>query len=289
MNLFRQIKLLGILYLVLGPFVGGLLAGLDRVITARMQGRKGPPLLQPFYDVAKLFQKQTIVVNRLQAPFIFCHLLFAAFTGFLFFEGSDILLTIFVLTLASAFLILAAYSTGSPFSAIGAERELLLMMAYEPMLIIAIVGMFEVTKSFNFFAILSSPEPLYLYLPGIYVGLLFILAIKQRKSPFDLSTSHHAHQELVKGITSDIGGGALAMTEIADWYEMTFLYAFVYLFFSSSTVASIVGVAATYFIEILLDNTVAREKWENMLSSTWLVALIMGVGNLIPLFLIQRG
>jgi formate hydrogenlyase subunit 4 len=287
--MMQKIKLLGILYLLVGPFVGGLIAGLDRIITARMQGRKGPPLLQPFYDVGKLLQKETIVVNRLQLPFIFCHLLFAAFTGFLFFEGSDILLTIFVLTLASAFLILAAYSTGSPFSAIGAERELLLMMAYEPMLIIAIVGMFEVTKSFNFYQILASPEHLYLYLPVIYLGLVFILAIKQRKSPFDLSTSHHAHQELAKGITSDIGGRALAMTEIADWYEIVFLYSFVYLFFSSSTLASVIGVVATFFLEILIDNTVAREKWENMLSSAWLVALIMGAGNLIPLFLIHRG
>jgi len=287
--MMQKIKLLGILYLLVGPFAGGLIAGLDRIITARMQGRKGPPLLQPFYDVGKLLQKETIVVNRLQLPFIFCHLLFAAFTGFLFFEGSDILLTIFVLTLASAFLILAAYSTGSPFSAIGAERELLLMMAYEPMLIIAIVGMFEVTKSFNFYQILASPEHLYLYLPVIYLGLVFILAIKQRKSPFDLSTSHHAHQELAKGITSDIGGRALAMTEIADWYEIVFLYSFVYLFFSSSTLASVIGVVATFFLEILIDNTVAREKWENMLSSAWLVALIMGAGNLIPLFLIHRG
>jgi ech hydrogenase subunit B len=287
--MMQKIKLLGILYILLGPFVGGLIAGLDRIITARMQGRKGPPLLQPFYDVGKLLQKQTIVVNRLQMPFIFCHLLFAAFTGFLFFEGSDILLTIFVLTLASAFLILAAYSTGSPFSAIGAERELLLMMAYEPMLIIAIVGMFEVTKSFNFYQILASPEPLYVYLPAIYVGIVYILAIKQRKSPFDLSTSHHGHQELVKGITSDIGGRALAMTEIADWYEIVFLYAFVYLFFSSSFLASIIGVVVTFFLEILIDNSVAREKWENMLSSAWLVALIMGAGNLIPLFLIHRG
>ena len=287
--MMQKIKLLGILYILIGPFLGGLIAGLDRIITARMQGRKGPPLLQPFYDVGKLLQKETIVVNRLQLPFIFCHLLFAAFTGFLFFEGSDILLTIFVLTLASAFLILAAYSTGSPFSAIGAERELLLMMAYEPMLIIAIVGMFEVTKSFNFYQILASPEQLYLYLPVIYLGLVFILAIKQRKSPFDLSTSHHAHQELAKGITSDIGGRALAMTEIADWYEIVFLYSFVYLFFSSSTLASVIGVVATFFLEILIDNTVAREKWENMLSSAWLVALIMGAGNLIPLFLIHRG
>ena len=41
-------------YLVLAPLVGGLLAGFDRKISARMQGRIGPPIFQPFYDVLKL-------------------------------------------------------------------------------------------------------------------------------------------------------------------------------------------------------------------------------------------
>ncbi|MEE0777037.1 MAG: NADH-quinone oxidoreductase subunit H, partial [Bacillota bacterium] len=49
-----------IAYLVLAPFVGGFLAGLDRKISARMQGRFGPPVLQPFYDVSKLRQKEAI-------------------------------------------------------------------------------------------------------------------------------------------------------------------------------------------------------------------------------------
>lgn len=45
-----------IAYIVLAPVIGGLLAGFDRKITARMQGRKGPSVLQPFYDVAKAVQ-----------------------------------------------------------------------------------------------------------------------------------------------------------------------------------------------------------------------------------------
>ena len=45
-------------FLVLGPLVGGLLAGLDRKLSAKMQRRVGPPVLQPFYDVGKLFQKE---------------------------------------------------------------------------------------------------------------------------------------------------------------------------------------------------------------------------------------
>ena len=53
-------------YIVLAPFIGGFLAGLDRIISARMQGRVGPPVLQPFYDVLKLFEKEKITVNKVQ-------------------------------------------------------------------------------------------------------------------------------------------------------------------------------------------------------------------------------
>lgn len=276
-------------YMILGPLAGGLLDGLDRKITARLQGRIGPPLLQPFYDLAKLFSRRIQPVNRLQIPLVASHLIFAVITGALFFEGSDILLIVFVLTLSGIFLILAAYSTGSPFGTIGAERELLLMLAYEPMVILVLVGLYDVTKGFNFYDIMRSPMPVILYLPGIYLCILVILLMKLRKSPFDLSTSHHAHQELVKGLTADMGGPALGLVELAHWYESTYLYALVFLFFSSSPLAGCLGVVFTWFIIILIDNTTARVKWELALSSAWILALVVGAGNLIPFYLITRG
>jgi ech hydrogenase subunit B len=275
-------------YVIAGPFVGGLLAGIDRVLAARLQGRVGPPLLQPFYDLRKLFTRRIAPVNLLQLPLIASHLVFAVLTGILFFYGSDILLIIFVLTLASIFLILAAYSTGSPYGTIGAERELLLMTAYEPMIIIALVALYGVAKSFNFYEILSQRMPAYLYLPGIYVGLVYVLAMKLRKSPFDLSTSHHAHQELVMGLTADMGGPALGMVELAHWYETTYLYALVLLLFGSSWIAAVAGLGATFFIVAILDNTTARLKWRLTLSIAWIVTLVAGAGNLIPFYLISR-
>jgi ech hydrogenase subunit B len=278
-----------IAYVILGPLIGGLLDGFDRIITARLQGRVGPPLLQPFYDLRKLFTRRLAPVNRLQMPLIASHLVFAVLTGILFFYGSDILLIIFVLTLASVFLVLAAYSTGSPYSTIGADRELLLMTAYEPMIIIALVALFGVAKSFNFYDILATTMPVYLYLPGIYIGLVFVLMMKLRKSPFDLSTSHHAHQELVMGLTADMGGPALGMVELAHWYESVYLYALVLLFFSSSWISAIVGLGVTFSLIILLDNVTARVKWPVALSLAWLITFVAGAGNLIPFYLISRG
>ena len=51
-------------FVVLAPFIGGFLTGLDRKITAHMQGRKGPPLMQPFYDVSKLLKNVTRKIHR---------------------------------------------------------------------------------------------------------------------------------------------------------------------------------------------------------------------------------
>ena len=77
-----------LIYLIGAPIVGGLLAGWDRRISARMQSRRGPPIFQPFYDVRKLWQKQSIVVRRSQNFYILFFLLLVIFTGALFFAGS---------------------------------------------------------------------------------------------------------------------------------------------------------------------------------------------------------
>ena len=112
-------------YVLLAPLLGGLLAGFDRKISARMQGRKGPSVWQPFYDLFKLFKKQSVVVNNVQDFLVYGFLLFIVFTGGLFFFGGDILLVFFALTLAGIFFIMSACSANSPYSAMGAQRELM--------------------------------------------------------------------------------------------------------------------------------------------------------------------
>ena len=280
--------LFALAFVVAAPFIGGLLAGIDRVITARMQSRKGPPIFQPFYDVGKLLSKRTLTVNNFQNFYIVSFLVFIIITGALFFAGGDLLLVIFALTVASVFFVLGAYSANSPYSVIGAERELLQMMAYEPMVIIAALGMFAVTGSFKVGAIASFDKPLIMYLPGIFIGFLYILTIKLRKSPFDLSTSHHGHQELVKGITTEFSGTTLALVEIAHWYENVMLLGFIYLFFAFNPAIAIAAVAAAYFFEVFIDNSFSRLTWHYTVKASWIVALVVGVTNFIVLKLFIR-
>jgi len=281
--------LYGLIYLLLAPIVGGIIIGLDRKVTARMQGRVGPPIRQPFYDVLKLFEKEKLAVAPSQNVFVLGYILFMAFAGALFFSGGDFLLVIFALTLSHIFLVLAAYSASSAYGFIGAERELIQLMAFEPMILLVASGMYLATRSFYVSDIVGTAKPLILLLPGLFLGLLFVLTLKMRKSPFDLSTSHHGHQEIVKGITTEFTGSTLGRVEIAHWYETVLIMGFVYLFFGFSMPLALAAVALTYFLEILVDNTYPRFKWHLALKSAWLAALIFGMANLTVLWYFVRG
>jgi len=278
-----------IAFVLIAPVVGGLVAGIDRKITAHMQGRVGPSILQPFYDVGKLFEKEQTVVNETQTFYAICYIIFMIFTGALFFAGGDLLLVIFALTLAQIFLVMGAFAANSPYSYVGAERELLQIMAYEPMVILAAVGMFVATKSFNVSDIAATTTPVVLLIPGIFLGFLYVLTIKLRKSPFDISTSHHAHQEIVKGVTTEFSGPSLGLIEITHWYETVFLLGFVYLFFGFNPLIGVAAVIIVYLFEILIDNTNARVKWQLVVKSSWLITAVVGFVNLAVLYFLAGG
>jgi formate hydrogenlyase subunit 4 len=270
-----------ILYLIFAPFLGGLLAGLDRKFTARLQGRVGPPIIQQFLDVAKLLQKENLVVHYFQNLNILFYLIFMIFTGVLFFAGENILLVIFSLTLTNTFFILGAHKTSSPYSFLGAQRELIQMISYEPAMLFAAIGMYMVAKSFYISDIAGFSKPLVVYLPGLFLAFIYVLAIKFRKSPFDLSTSYHAHQELVKGITTEFTAKTLAAIEVAGWYEIVLVLGFVYLFFAPLKAAAFLLAILVYFVFVFLDNVFARVRWQFMLLSSWFITLLAGVGNII--------
>ena len=79
--------ILTICYILLAPLIGGLLDGLDRKISARMQRRVGPPLLQPFYDVSKLLRKKPTAVANSQNFLLISYMVLMILTGAFFFAG----------------------------------------------------------------------------------------------------------------------------------------------------------------------------------------------------------
>lgn len=274
-----------IIAIIVAPIVGGLLSGLDRIISARMQNRYGPPLLQPFYDFFKLLGKEKITVNQTQMVYAMGYLFFAVASLVMLVLKQDLLMLMFILAFSNISLIMGAMSVRSPYSKIGAQREIMQMMAYEPVLLLMVVGIYLITKSFMIDGILNLSTPLLYHLPLVFLAFLYVLTIKLRKSPFDFSTSHHGHQELIKGLTTEFSGPQLAIIELTHWYDLVILLGLISLFFAKPLWVGILIALGSYFLELVIDNISARVTWKWMLKATWLIGIGAAATNIVWLYL----
>ena len=156
------------------------------------------------------------------------------------------------------------------------------MFAYEPVLILLIVGVYLITGSFQASSV--AQQPLLVKLPLVFLTFLMAAAIKLEKSPFDIATSHHAHQELVKGITIEYAGPYLALIEITHFYEIFIVFAVVASFWATSPAIGVAIAAAGFLALIVVDNVFARLTPMWMLRYMWTVPLTLALSNIIWLY-----
>lgn len=270
--------------IVLAPVLGGLAKGMDRRLTARLQSRIGPPVLQPFFDVLKLLKKEMIIVNVWQAFSVYVFMAAAMLSVVLFFLQLDLLLILFVHGVSSVFLVIGALSGNSPYSQVGAHRELLQILTYKPFLILVACGIYLRTGSFKIASIQQLDQPLLFRLPLLFIVLGCALCIELRKSPFDFAGSYHAHQELVSGVFTEYSGPCLAIIEIGHWYEIILLFGLCSLFWTTNWIGRISLVLSVYCIQILMDNISARLTWRWMIGYLWGGGITLCVLNLIWLY-----
>ena len=277
-----------LLLLIVSPFAIGLLMGLDRKLTARMQNRVGPPLLQPFYDLIKLFGKEKRLMNNSQAVFGIAAMLLQVSAFVLLVTGGDLLIVFFVSGAGSFSLVMGAFSARSPFSYFGAQRELLQILAYEPVLFMAIfaIGYREGTFLSN-----GIGQNLIIVLPLALLALLPVILIKMEKSPYDIAV---AHTEIISGPYVEYSGRYLAYTEIAHWFELGIVFGIMTLFFQDPNIyVSIAGkmliVLAFFLAALIIDNTTARLTRTRMVKFTLSFGMTLTVANILIVFLADKG
>lgn len=276
-----------VITLVVAPLVGGFLFGLDRKVTARLQNRMGPPVEQPFYDLIKLFSKSRMVFNKAQLVYVYVYLGSVVLSLLMVALGQDLLVMLFVLALGSVALILGGFSVRSPYSQLGSQREIMQLLAYEPLLILVVIGIYLKTGSFMASSVFTFGQPLLLSLPLFLIALIVVMSIKLRKSPFDISTSHHAHQEVVRGILTEYSGPYLGIIELTHWYELILLLALVALFWAPNLIIGAVLGLICFFIVTLVDNIAARMTWGWMVRFAWTFGAGLAVVNLAALYLLR--
>ena len=278
--------IIAVAFVLLAPILGGLLSGLDRKLTARMQSRVGPPILQPFYDFIKLWGKEPFIANRFQPMLAFGYFAFLMTGIALLAFKEDLVHIIFTITLADMCLIISAYNSMSPYSNLGARRELLGVLSYEPIIFLTAMSIQIVTGSFLVEEIFLYGQPLLFVLPAAFIVQILVLIIDMKKSPFDVSASGHAHQELVRGVYTEFSGYTMALIEIGHWTKVIFMVSLISLFWAQNLLVGAVLALSLWFITIIIDQVYPRLDWKAMLKTSWTLGFLLILANIVALIIV---
>ena len=248
---------------LIGGFFGLLYRGFDRKLAAQMQGRVGPPVVQPFRDVGKLFMKESIIpegaVSWLftAAPFL-ALLASAAILLYLPVFGQqallsnygDAILVLYLLIIPSLAMVLGGFASSSPYATVGAQREMVIMMSYEFPLAVAIISLAwrigQVTTANPFMLSTMAQYPIWNIVgPVGAIGvvlllgtLMFVTPGEAAKVPFDIA---EAETEIAGGILIEYSGRNLAMFYMADMLKAFIMAAIVVALFIPYNLSPLFG------------------------------------------------
>ncbi|HEY7451687.1 MAG TPA: NADH-quinone oxidoreductase subunit H [Candidatus Limnocylindria bacterium] len=271
------------------PLAVGVVLGVDRQLNAALQRRVGPPLLQPWYDLTKLASKVVLPADRLMAVLLVAQAGLAVTALVLAVTGGDLVAAVLVLGASHVMYVLAASSVESPYAQMGASREVVLLVARDPLLLLTAIAYAQAAGSPMVSEIVAH-DPLLLQLPTLGLTCAVLLGIALRKSPWDIASSHHGHQELVKGSTTEMAGRWLAAAELGHWYEVAFIVLLIWLAAGSLFVLGLLLVGGAWAAILLVDNAVPRATWREALALAWgiggfgavvaLVTVVVAAGGL---------
>ncbi|MBK9138636.1 MAG: NADH-quinone oxidoreductase subunit H [Verrucomicrobia bacterium] len=213
--------------LLIAPFCEGVL----RKVTAIIQSRKGPPIWQPYFDLLKLLGKEDIESGEsplMQRFAVYLSLATVLTLACLIPMGfpapmngaGDALLLIYLLTLVGVCTLLAGLAAGSTYSLLGTSREMMAMIALEPLFAVAIVIGAVKTGSFRLDTVLNgSVYGAGLPLSGLIMLAVMILSFQAfvQRVPFDIA---EAETEIMEGALMEYSGPKLALFKYAQMAKL---------------------------------------------------------------------
>jgi NADH-quinone oxidoreductase subunit H len=239
-NIFYFLVFPGLLFVAL---TGGFLSWFDRKITASVQFRKGPPLLQPFYDFFKLLLVKETILPKQGSPLIFLlapiFAVFGAVMAGVFillpllnitagFRG-DIIVIFYLLTIPSLSYIIGALASGNPLAAVGGSREMKLILSYELTFLLVLSGIImKCGQEINLDSIIRAQQagsPFISSISGVllFIAGLFCIQAKLALVPFDMP---EAEAEITEGIFIEYSGAAYALIKLTKYIMFFILPAF---------------------------------------------------------------
>lgn len=288
MVLIRDLGLQGaqmLLVLLLSP----LLTGFVRKVKARLLRRQGPPLLQPYRDLARLLRKDVVLAHGASWLFrVVPYLVFAATwvaaslvptfrSGLLFSWTADLIALIALLGSARFFLALAGLDVGTSFGGIGSSREVMISSLAEPAMLMIVFTLALIagsTQLSTMAAFMNSPEVGLRVSLGLALIALVIVAIAENaRIPVDNPATHLELTMVHEAMVLEYSGRHLALIELAAALKLTLYLSLIACLFapwgiSSSSDATLIEGAAAYvgklavggFLLALFETSIAKMR-----------------------------
>jgi formate hydrogenlyase subunit 4 len=208
-----------------------LLTGWVRKVKARVQRRRGAPLLQPYHDLARLLGKEVALAENASwlfriAPYLIFALTWVAATlvptfatGLLFAGVGDLIAIIALLGAARFLLALAGLDVGTAFGGIGASREVMIASMAEPAMLMIVVSLALIAGSTQLSTIadfmLSSQSGLRVSLALVLVAFAIVALAENGRIPVDNPATHLELTMVHEAMVLEYSGRHLAMIELA--------------------------------------------------------------------------
>ncbi|MCS7151104.1 MAG: NADH-quinone oxidoreductase subunit H [Endomicrobia bacterium] len=277
-NLFYYIIFPGMLFSIVFSI---LISWVDRKLTARIQYRQGPPILQNLYDLLKLLSKEVVVPDIAQqwlfiiSPIIAfsCAVLVSSIIWLVIISPSysfvgDVIVVIYLMTIIPVMFILGGSASGNVIAGIGVSREIKLLLSYELPLITSLLVPMIKSSSVKFADITTASV-----ISSISGIVSFIVAIicfvaKVGIVPFDVS---EAETELAGGIFIEYSGFLLGLIKITKQilFSITPLFLIILYWFKGPWYSFILKYAVVLIIFIILRNTNPRLKIVQITKLFW--------------------
>lgn len=267
--------LLWTLQILFIPLFSPLAIGVTRKIKAKFQNRKGAPILQPYNDIYKLFNKDEVISK--DASWIFKFAPYLVFAVTLLVGASipiiassmniitgDFLTIIYLIALATFFLALAGIDIGSPFGGFGSSREMFLAALSEGGLLMSLLTLALACNSTNLFTIASNlphvSASFILPISLAFISFAIAMLAETSRYPFDNPSTHLELTMIHEAMILEYSGKKLALMEWAAANKyLIFIVLGANLFFpwgmvsnSSVSLLNIVSAGVLLIFKILL-------------------------------------
>jgi formate hydrogenlyase subunit 4 len=203
------------LFLLIG--LAPLAEGLLRKFKARIHSRQGPPIIQPYLDIAKLLIKEDLsptenwVWRLAPALALGSTMVLALLTPIgkapALNAAGDVIVFIYFASLAAVAIILGAFASGNPYGSVGGSREMMMLLSVEPVMAISLFVAAYKAHSLTFSGVMANHE---LSISLGIAGVAFLLALQAQvgKLPFDIA---EAEQEIMEGPFIERSGPGMAL------------------------------------------------------------------------------